>query len=198
MFLALNSVAGTTALGNSGEFNKYENMYNKMTKNLDTSKLNNSNYKLLEKILNQKNKELKELYLQGDYIVKPEYLEWQIFFSGFYNSKDRGGTKETNKIPVPSTSGILDVSIRMPEFSIKDKDIKIRGVSVAAPEVNVIKNNVTIPAVAYSNTVAIPDFSIPSLPEVNAVAPTIPVNSAALTSFSTATDRTFYTVPDVI
>ena len=30
------------------------------------------------------------MYLQGDYIVKPEYLEWQIFFSGFYNEKNRG------------------------------------------------------------------------------------------------------------
>ena len=24
------------------------------------------------------------MYLQGDYIVKPEYLEWQVFFTGFY------------------------------------------------------------------------------------------------------------------
>ena len=90
MFLALNSLVGATATaGSSNEFNKYENMYKRMTKNLDKNTSNNKNYKVLEKVLNQRNKELKDLYLQSDYIVKPEYLEWQIFFSGFYNVKDR-------------------------------------------------------------------------------------------------------------
>ena len=34
--------------------------------------------------------------MQGNYIVKPEYLEWQIFFSGFYNEKNRGDNTAEN------------------------------------------------------------------------------------------------------
>ena len=67
-----------------------DNMYNKMIGNLNNGKSNDSNYKMLESILKKRNKELKDLYLQGDYIVKPEYLEWQIFATGFYSEKSNG------------------------------------------------------------------------------------------------------------
>ena len=83
-FLALNTVlsgyavsAGKTVALNS------DRLYNNMIKNLEQGKTNEGNYKLIEKVLNQRNKELKDLYLQSDYIVKPEYLEWQIFASAW-------------------------------------------------------------------------------------------------------------------
>ena len=86
MFLAFNSVIGTVSSSNNSELTKkYENLHKKMTKNLDENRSNSVNYKLLEEVLNQRNRELKDLYLQSDYIIKPEYLEWQILFSGFYN-----------------------------------------------------------------------------------------------------------------
>ena len=90
-FMALNAVmssnAGASAVSKPLE---YERLYNKMVKNLELNKSNSKNHKLLEQILNKKNKELQELYIQGDYIVKPEYLEWQIFFSANYEESGNG------------------------------------------------------------------------------------------------------------
>ena len=99
-FLALNTAlsgyavsAGKTVALNS------DRLYNNMIKNLEQGKTNEGNYKLIEKVLNQRNKELKDLYLQSDYIVKPEYLEWQIFASAFYEEHGKGvdNTKENAK-----------------------------------------------------------------------------------------------------
>ena len=50
-----------------------------MTKNIESGKSNDKNYKLIEDVLNKRNQELKDLYMQSDYIIKPEYLEWQVF-----------------------------------------------------------------------------------------------------------------------
>ena len=75
---------------------KYDRLYNNMLNNIKTGKSNNNNYKLIEEVLNQRNRELKDLYLQGDYIVKPEYLEWQIFFSGFYHENEKGDNTAEN------------------------------------------------------------------------------------------------------
>ena len=36
------------------------------------------------------------MHLQGDYIVKPEYLEWQVFFSAFYEENNRGDNTLSN------------------------------------------------------------------------------------------------------
>ena len=58
MFLALNSLVSTVAFSSNNEFEKYENMYDKMTKKIEKKISNSNNYKLLEKILNQRNKEL--------------------------------------------------------------------------------------------------------------------------------------------
>ena len=78
-----------------------------MLKNINVNKSNEKNYKLIERILKQKNKELKDLYIQGDYIVKPEYLEWQVFFSGFYNNKQRNDNTMENALYYsnPKTTG---------------------------------------------------------------------------------------------
>ncbi|MBP9479386.1 MAG: hypothetical protein KBF12_12285, partial [Sebaldella sp.] len=90
MFLALNSLAMSFA-GTTGQASeKYDKLYNKIVKNVNTGKANSDNYKLIEKVLNQRNKELKDLYMQSDYVVKPEYLEWQIFFTGFYENSHSG------------------------------------------------------------------------------------------------------------
>ena len=161
MFLALNSLVGTVASSSNNEFEKYENMYDKMTKKIEKNISNRNNYKLLEKILNQRNKELKDLYLQSDYIVKPEYLEWQIFFSGFYSEKDRKGTKKNPVMPFPSSSGTIDVSISMPAILMKDPDINIENVSAGAPEVSINKNNTSVSNMSYSNNVEVPEFVIP-------------------------------------
>ena len=53
-----------------------------------------SNYKPIGnfiRLVDVRNKELKNLYLQNDYVVKPEYLEWNIFFSTFYSNKNNKG-----------------------------------------------------------------------------------------------------------
>ena len=92
--LALNAFSTSLVNANDQAVKKYNILYNNMVKNIDLEKTNESNYGLIEKVLNQRNKELKDLYLQNDYIVKPEYLEWQIFFTGFYNYVDRGGNQK--------------------------------------------------------------------------------------------------------
>ena len=84
-FLALNAILTSyTAEAAASSSVKYEKMYNSIVKNIEKGNSNEKTYQTIEKILNQKNKELRDLYLQGDYIVKPEYLEWQVFFTGFY------------------------------------------------------------------------------------------------------------------
>ena len=89
-FLALNTIISSYLGAETTVPAKYDKMYNNMAKNIEKGKSNKENYKLIEKILNKRNKELKDLYKQNDYIVKPEYLEWQVFFSGFYNERNRG------------------------------------------------------------------------------------------------------------
>ncbi len=54
----------------------YDKLQDSMTENINSGVSNNKNENLIEKILRARNKELKDLYKQGDYIVKPEYLEW--------------------------------------------------------------------------------------------------------------------------
>ena len=89
-FLALNTIMSSYLGAATTAPVKYDKMYNSMVKNIEKGNSNEENYKLVEKVLNQRNKELKDLYKQSDYIVKPEYLEWQVFFSGFYDERSRG------------------------------------------------------------------------------------------------------------
>jgi hypothetical protein len=99
-FLALNAILSSYATGATAEMpaaaGRYDRLYNSVVKNIEKGNTNEKTYQVIERILKQKNKELKDLYLQGDYIVKPEYLEWQIFFTGFYDeySEGRDNTKE--------------------------------------------------------------------------------------------------------
>ena len=91
LFLALNAVAAAYAKGETTPVSShYDRMYNNIVKNINQKKSNEKNYQLLERIIKQKNKELKDLYIQGDYIVKPEYLEWQVFFTGYYDEHGKG------------------------------------------------------------------------------------------------------------
>ena len=69
---------------------RYNRLYNNMVENIEKSKSNEQNYRLIEQTLNKINKELKDLYLQNDYVIKPEFLEWQIFFNGFYEEYGKG------------------------------------------------------------------------------------------------------------
>ncbi|WP_435309950.1 hypothetical protein [Sebaldella termitidis] len=68
-----------------------------MRENVSYDLTNKKNYDIIEKVLRTRNKELKDLYAQSDYIVKPEYLEWQVFFSGFYEKTHRGGESTEKK-----------------------------------------------------------------------------------------------------
>ena len=96
-FAALNAmVPAYMSAAQSVQSVKYDRLYNNMVKNIETGKTNDSNYKLIERVLSQRNKELKDLYLQSDYIVKPEYLEWQIFFSGFYHENEENDNTAEN------------------------------------------------------------------------------------------------------
>ena len=90
-FLALSSTLPVYSAGSGKSTAVNEDrLYNNMIKNLEQGKSNEKSYKLLERIFKQKNKELKDLYYQSDYIVKPEYLEWQIFAAGFYEEYGKG------------------------------------------------------------------------------------------------------------
>ncbi|MCP1224737.1 autotransporter domain-containing protein [Sebaldella sp. S0638] len=165
MFLALGSIANIYAENNNSiSKGKYDRIYNNMTKNIG-NKSSDENYKLLEKILNKRNKELKDLYMQSDYIVKPEYLEWQIYFSGFYNNNHRGGSKETAVSIEKGTAKSVDLGMYIPVKGIMREDVELNISPVDAPVVNV---NMT-PAAAPQITAPIftvGDLSFPTVPNV--------------------------------
>ena len=97
MFMALSSLVTSFAETPTNQIEtKYDKIYNDATKNIKTAQSNEKQYGLIQDILNSKNRELNDLYMQENYIVKPEYLEWQIFFSGFYNEKNRGDNTANN------------------------------------------------------------------------------------------------------
>ena len=113
-FLALNTIMSSYLGAVTTAPVKYDKMYNSMVKNIEKGNSNEENYKLIEKVLNQRNKELKDLYKQSDYIVKPEYLEWQVFFSGFYDERSRGDNTfenaEYHSDPSYNQQGYYDVN----------------------------------------------------------------------------------------
>ncbi|MCP1223913.1 autotransporter domain-containing protein [Sebaldella sp. S0638] len=80
---------------------------------LNINKKNYENkYKLVEQLLKKRQGELEDLYKQGDFIVKPEYLEWQVFFSGLYYDAKGGKSSgrefhEIPVVPVPVNFGML-------------------------------------------------------------------------------------------
>ena len=165
MFLALGSIANIYADNNNNiSKSKYERLYNSTTKNIG-SKTSDENYRLLEKILNKRNKELNDLYMQIDYIVKPEYLEWQIFFSGFYNSNHRGGSKEAVSSIEKGTAKSVDLGMYIPIKGITREDIKLNISSVDAPVVNVNMSPAAAPQIT-APAFTVGDFSFPAVPNV--------------------------------
>ena len=144
LFLALNSLATSFAGVTTGKIEtKYDKLYTNMTKNMETGKSNEKNYKLIEDVLNKRNKELKDLSLQGDYIVKPEYLEWQIFFSGFYNHSNRGGSvKEISSVP-ESSGKVIDLGVVIPVKGRQIQEVGLNLSSPSKPEVNVNIESIT-------------------------------------------------------
>ena len=164
MFLALNSLATSFAGTVSGQIEeKYDKLYNNMVKNIEMGKSNEKNYKLIQDVLNKRNQELKDLYVQSNYIVKPEYLEWQVFFTGFYNSSNRGGKKSsistiTNGEPKSVDLGIVipvqgmtrdNISLNLTSPPEKEKNVSIPEINVIMPEtVNYIPVSVEVNAVS--------------------------------------------------
>ena len=140
-FLAINTlVTAYTGTGQSLATTKNDRLYNNIVKNIQTGKTNKNNYKLIENILKKKNRELKDLYLQGDYIVKPEYLEWQIFFSGFYAHRESGDNTLANGTYHSDPSNVngkfytalaeakhVDLGLYIPERTIKRSPVELRS-----------------------------------------------------------------------
>ena len=193
-FLALNAVLSVNASGaEKAASSKYDRMYNSMVKNLEQGKSNQKNYEIIERILNQKNKELKDLYLQGDYIVKPEYLEWQVFFTGFYDEYSEGQdntrenasyhSKVTGYYDVNGnyvmTSGSINGLLGKPHRSLQQpKEIDL-GISIQVREPNrqPISLGVSKPSMPMVTPLS------PASPAVSAINPILP----PLTSFSVPT-----------
>ena len=143
-FLALNAL---TAVSGEAAETKTDRLFKNITKNIQNNKPNNTNYKLIERILKEKNKELNDLYLQNDYIVKPEYLEWQIFVSGVYSNKDRGGKEEivTNKLSPEAKS--VNLGMYIPVTGMAKSPLSLNITPVDEPDVNVKVLSVTTPQV---------------------------------------------------
>ncbi len=147
-FLAVNAFAVSQGAAESIKRpEKYEKLYNGMVQNIEAGKSNVKNYEVLEKILEKRNKELKDLYEQSDYIVKPEYLEWQIFFSGFYSHRESGDNTLANGTYHSDPSNVngkfytalgeakqVDLGLYIPERTIKRSPVELKLVS--PPEIN--------------------------------------------------------------
>ncbi|WP_435309946.1 autotransporter domain-containing protein [Sebaldella termitidis] len=148
MFLALNSLMATFANTKNQVNVKYDRLYNKMIKNFEIGRSNNDSYKVIERILSQKNKELKDLYIQNDYIVKPEFLEWQVLFNTFYSNKniERQNNKAARYLAEPKSiqlgSSILDIKIK---YEIGNYDLSKKGVNI--PPFMIPKLNIEVPEI---------------------------------------------------
>ena len=189
-FLALNAVFSAYSTANSTVNIKYDRMYNNMIKNMEQGKTNSENYQIIERILKKKNKELKDLYLQNDYIVKPEFLEWQIFFNGYYEEYGKGvDNSSENGRYTSKTEGyynndgeyiVTSGKPYMPPQSVKTinlgMSIPVKGLSldsisinpggVTLPNINGVTVNVTMPNVPTMASVSIPSFT-PTTPHIN-------------------------------
>ncbi len=162
MFLALNSLASSFA-GTEPLSDKYQKMYDSMIKNEKSDKTNEKNYRLIEETLKKRNKELQDLYLQGDYITKPEYLEWQIFFNTFTTNTKINGKQEKAVTYNEDRVKTVDFAMMLPIKEIKDKKVEVIPSPVQPPYI--------IPAISQINsmvvtspTITYDDFVLPSGP----------------------------------
>ena len=209
-FLALNAILSAYSLGAADPVSpKYERIYNNIVKNMEQGKSNDKNYQIIERILKQRNKELKDLYLQGDYIVKPEYLEWQIFFTGFYEEYNEGvdNSKENARYHSQvtgyydingnyiSTGGLTGGLAGKPNQSLqqpKEIDLGI-AIQVREPTRQPISLGVSKPSMPLVTPVT------PGSPSIAAINPVLP----PLASFSVPTitgpaSRIYYNISHTI
>ena len=204
LFLALNAVIAPLSNA-SVKSVKYDKLYDKMIKNLNSNRSNDDSYKLINRILNQRNEELKDLYLQNDYIVKPEYLEWQIFFSGFYNeyNEDVDNTSKSAKYRSQIegyydsngnyivTSGEINGVYGKPLLSLqqaKEIDLGI-GLFIKEPERQPVALNISKPSMPSVTPVT------PESPQVDTIIPVIPpIKSFTVPSISAPTPPASVTV----
>ena len=183
-FLALNAILSSYTSGSQSQTPKYDRMYNSVVRNIEKGNSNEKTYQTIERILKQKNKELKDLYLQGDYIVKPEYLEWQVFFTGFYDeySEGRDNTKENAQYHSKVTgyydadgnyivtSGSINGIFGKPHQQLqqpKEIDLGI-GIQVREPNRQPISLGVTKPSMPLITPVT------PTTPSIAGITPILP------------------------
>ncbi len=191
-FLAVNAIISSYTGAAGAASIKYDKMYENMTKNIEKGKSNEENYKLIERVLNQRNKELKDLYAQSDYIIKPEYLEWQIFFSGFYDERNRGDNTGESAKYYSDVDGYYDTTGSYMVTSVdrssisgkpyqplqtpKEIDLGI-GLLVREPNRQPVSLGVSKPSMPMVSPVT------PGSPTIGAIIPTLPT----LTSFAVPT-----------
>ena len=152
--IAVSSLLSAQSTINS--ISDHNKLYNVMTEDLTYQK----NYEIIEKILTAKNKELKDLYKQSDYIVKPEYLEWQVFFTGFYENTHRGGNSNQKNFHV---SYLSEYSLEIPEAKreiISSIQKSLKNASVVYKSSIIVNENT--PAEINLNPLQSVDF-----PEIN-------------------------------
>ena len=183
-FLAINSLFTVNAAAKVDTTIKYDKLYGNILKNLDTGKSNDENYKIIENALSKRNKELKDLYAQSDYIVKPEFLEWQIFFSGFYTEKNGGDNTSSNAkyssdpengdgsggqfkpYMTPDEPKVIDLGMNIPMKMVNVTPISINPGAVTAPSIFDVSANVTLPTAPAVVNLDLPAFS-PTAPVVS-------------------------------
>ena len=131
-------------------------------KNITNNKKIATNYEILRDILDKRNRELKDLGFQSDYIIKPEYNEWQIFFSGFYNHSNRNSKNSSVPYVLNEENTIKSINL--------GKTITVRPVNDVSlnPDINIQSK-----VIAEAPHIVIPNISLPSL---NVTAPTLNVN----------------------
>ncbi len=88
----LTLMIATSLIAKGSEIENIENniitdVEEKVSSKVINKKLKN---KRLEKNHKEKTEELNNLYAQANFIVKPEYLEWQLFNMTFMNEKEKG------------------------------------------------------------------------------------------------------------
>jgi hypothetical protein len=185
-FFAVNSIINA---GTDLYTIKNEKMFNKIIENIESGKSNNENYKLIDKILNKKNAELKDLYLQNDYVIKPEYLEWQWFVTGFYAERSRGDNTSKNAQYRSKTEGYynsegeyvvtegkpfhpeqtvksVNLGMSIPLKGLNLGDISINPGEVSLPDINDVTVNVTVPSAPVAGNIDLPTFT-PTTPSIS-------------------------------
>ena len=193
-FLVANAIISSNAKAEEKISSKHDRLYDSMAKNIETGKSNGENYKLIERLFNKRKKDLKDLSKQNDYIVKPDNLEWQIFFSGFYSEKKRGDNTKENaefhsdpnygpKNGVPGKPYAQEpevkemkpsgeeprVSVQLREME-KDPTNLNRNISeVQMAEVQPIAMNVTTPGVKALPKINVAEFGEITIPVINPV-----------------------------